>query len=118
MTEANVSDEMFSDFASKSVTPHTVDSSLISVNRYPDVREVQLGVFMEHSGSPKVKEAFLRAMEKYSSMPRAKPVLSAFYDNFVARPRCTGETGSAPALGRAPVVTTWVDDDDDSDSDD
>lgn len=84
MTEANVLDETFSVFTSKSVTPRTVGSSLISVNRYPDVREVQLGVLMEHCGSTNVKEAFLRAMEKYGSMPHAKPVLSAFYDNLVA----------------------------------
>ncbi|KAF8556334.1 hypothetical protein OG21DRAFT_655968 [Imleria badia] len=68
MTEENVLDETFSVFTSK----------------YPDIRDVQLGVLMEHCDSPKVKEAFLRAMEKYSSMPHAKPVLSAFYDNLVA----------------------------------
>ena len=84
MTEANVLDETFSVFTSKSVTPYTVGSLLTSVNRYPDVREAQLGVLMEHCESPKVKGAFLRAMGKYSSMPHAEPVLSAFYDNLVA----------------------------------
>ncbi|KAI9569722.1 hypothetical protein HD554DRAFT_508207 [Boletus coccyginus] len=68
LTEANVLDETFSLFTSK----------------YPDVREVQLGVLVEHCGSPEVKKAFLRAMGKYSSMPHAEPVLSAFYDNLVA----------------------------------
>lgn len=84
MTEENVLDETFSVFTSKLVTPQTVGLSLTSTNRYPDVRELQLGVLMEHCESPKVKKAFLSTMEKYSSMPHAKPVLSAFYDNLVA----------------------------------
>jgi hypothetical protein len=104
MTEANVLDEAFSVFTSKLVTPHTVGSSLTSVNRYPDVREVQLGVLMEHCGSPKVKEAFLRAIEKHGSMPHAKPVLSAFYDKLVSwalRPCPNTATGtSAFVFGR------------------
>lgn len=84
MTEANVLDETFSVFTSKSVTLHSVGSSLTSVNRYPDVREVQFSILMDHCESPKVKEAFLRAMERYGSMPHAKPVLSAFYDHLLA----------------------------------
>jgi len=88
MTEANVLDEAFSVFTSK----------------YPDVREVQLGVLMEHCGSPKVKEAFLRAIEKHGSMPHAKPVLSAFYDKLVSwalRPCPNTATGtSAFVFGR------------------
>ena len=90
MTEANVLDETFSVFTSKSVTLHSVGSSLTSVNRYPDVREVQLGVLMEHRRSPKVKEAFLRAMEKHSNLPHAKPVLSAFYDKLASFPDIIG----------------------------
>jgi hypothetical protein len=87
MTEANVLDEAFSVFTSKSVTPYTVVRRSQAVNRYPDVREVQLGILMEHRGSSMVKQAYLRAMEKYGSMPHAKPVLSAFYDKLVARPK-------------------------------
>ncbi|KAF8556333.1 hypothetical protein OG21DRAFT_1521141 [Imleria badia] len=67
MSEENVLDETFSVFTSK----------------YPDVRKVQLGILMQLCRSPKVKEAFFRAIEKYSSMPHAKPVFLAFYDNLV-----------------------------------
>ncbi|KAG6375427.1 hypothetical protein JVT61DRAFT_2984 [Boletus reticuloceps] len=84
MIEENVLDEAFSVFTSKSVTPHTVGSSLTCMNRYSEVRQVQLGVLKEHRRSPKVKQTFLGAMEKYSSMPHAKPVLSTFYDDLVA----------------------------------
>ena len=84
MTEANVLDETFSVFTSKSVTPPTVRPSLTSMNRYPDVRQVQLGTLMEHCRSPEVKKAFLKMMQKYSNMPHAEPVLSAFYDQLVA----------------------------------
>jgi len=68
MTEENVLDEAFSVFTSK----------------YPEVQQVQLGVLKEHRRSPKVKQAYLGAIEKFSSMPYAKPVLSAFYDDLVA----------------------------------
>ncbi|KAF8444675.1 hypothetical protein L210DRAFT_3642925 [Boletus edulis BED1] len=68
MIEENVLSEAFSVFTSK----------------YPEVRQVQLGVLKEHRRSPKVKQAFLGAMEKYGNMPHAKPVLSTFYDDFVA----------------------------------
>lgn len=54
------------------------------MNRYPDVREVQLSALMERCGSPEVKKAFLKTMQKYSNMPHAEPVLSAFYDQLVA----------------------------------
>ena len=84
MSEENVLDETFSVFTSKLVIPHTDHgSSLTSMNRYPDVREIQLGMLMKFCRSPRVKEAFLRAIEKYSSMPHARPVFSAFYDNLV-----------------------------------
>ena len=56
------------------------------MNRYPDVREAQLDVFMEHCSSPEVKKVFLRMMLKFGSMPHAEPALSAFYDRaFAAR---------------------------------
>ncbi|KAH0827933.1 hypothetical protein J3R83DRAFT_3570 [Lanmaoa asiatica] len=84
MTEVNILDEMFSVFTSKSVTPHTLGRSLTSMNRYPDVREVQLDVYMKHRASPGVKTAFLRSISKFSSMPHAEPVLSAFYDRIAA----------------------------------
>ncbi|KAF8134620.1 hypothetical protein EV363DRAFT_1213975 [Boletus edulis] len=68
MIEENVLSEAFSVFASK----------------YPEVRQVQLGVLKQHRRSPKVKQAFLGVMEKYGNMPHAKPVLSTFYDDLVA----------------------------------
>ena len=83
ITETNVLDETFSVFTSKLVTPHTKGPSLTLRDRYPDVRDVQLGILMEHCGSPSVKKAFLRAMAKYGNMPHAEPVLSAFYDELV-----------------------------------
>lgn len=82
MTDANVLDEIFSIFTSKSVAPYTARLWL-TINRYPDVRELQLSVLMEHCGSPDVKRAFLKTMMKYSYMPHAEPVLSAFYDQLV-----------------------------------
>ncbi|KAF8444676.1 hypothetical protein L210DRAFT_3642926 [Boletus edulis BED1] len=56
----------------------------VFTSKYPEARQVQLGVLKEHRRSPKVKQAFFGAMEKYGNMPHAKPVLSTFYDDLVA----------------------------------
>ena len=84
MTEANVLDETFSVFTSKSVTPPTVRPSPTSMNRYPDVRQVQLDILMKYIGSPEIKEAFFRKMIKFGEMPHAKPVLLALCDRLAA----------------------------------
>ncbi|KAN0091210.1 hypothetical protein V8E55_004776 [Tylopilus felleus] len=87
MTEANVLDETFSVFSFKSVILPLFNipwARTHKYERYPEVQKVQLGVLMEHCGSPKVKAAFLRTMKEYGNMPHAESVLSAFYDNLVA----------------------------------
>ena len=84
MSETNVLDEIFSVFTSKLVTPHAKGPSLTFLDRYPDVRDIQLGVLMKHCRSLSVRKAFPKVIAKYGSMSHAEPVFSAFYDKLVA----------------------------------